>query len=554
MKTKIVIALAILFTSTAAWSQTDTVAIMNAGSNVIVYAKWTGSGNITANGAVLKNSLSLDSSNVIYAINDTVTLIAIGDVREIEVVCGDLVSLTAIGLTKLDCHGAAELDVTRCPELIELVCREGTYTVLDLTQCTKLQELDCAVYDKDGWSHLRGMLTEIDLSQCSELRILFCSRNKLTSLDVSNCPKLVQVCCDQNALNVLNVSNNPNLLSLDCYGNNLSSLDVSNSPELIGLRCDDNQLTLLDVSQCTELRYLDCYSNGITSLDVSNCPKLKELWCSRNLLTSLDIRGCTELEELYASPQTVTLPSEFMYRGSVSIANPIMFNGSPITTLAPNNGGVYIDGNIIWNRLSGTSGTVSFTFNTPEGFSGTAYLPWIKGIINAEGISLNKTELTLEKDREEKLTTTFTPTDATNQQILWESRDEDIATVNSNGFVIGIAEGETYIVATAVDGNYQDSCQVTITPYSGITLPTNTQTTQVYPNPASTETIIFDWGNNAVKQIEIYTLNGNLIDHIKPQAGAKQAEHNIRQYPAGIYLYKTLNEKGITTEGKFIKQ
>ena len=88
---------------------------------------------------------------------------------------------------------------------------------------------------------------------------------------------------------------------------------------------------------------------------------------------------------------------------------------------------------------------------------------WAQGTINVEGISLDRSELTLGKDRNEKLTVTITPTDATNKDVLWESRNEEVAKVNTNGLVTGIDEGETYIVATTVDGLYQDSCLVSVT-------------------------------------------------------------------------------------------
>lgn len=43
------------------------------------------------------------------------------------------------------------------------------------------------------------------------------------------------------------------------------------------------------------------------------------------------------------------------------------------------------------------------------------------------------------------------PSDATEQGVTWSSTDTDIATVDSNGLVTGVAEGSAYIVAKPVD-------------------------------------------------------------------------------------------------------
>jgi GH43 family beta-xylosidase len=77
-------------------------------------------------------------------------------------------------------------------------------------------------------------------------------------------------------------------------------------------------------------------------------------------------------------------------------------------------------------------------------------------------VSLNKTTLTLGIYESETLTATVTPSDASNQTVVWSTNDEDIATVNaSTGEVTGISNGVTVITAKAEDGG-KATCNVTV--------------------------------------------------------------------------------------------
>ncbi|MDD2973215.1 MAG: Ig-like domain-containing protein, partial [Lachnospiraceae bacterium] len=62
-----------------------------------------------------------------------------------------------------------------------------------------------------------------------------------------------------------------------------------------------------------------------------------------------------------------------------------------------------------------------------------------------------------------QLTAKVYPTYASNQTLNWSSGDETIATVDDEGVVTGVKEGETTITATATDGSgVSVSCQITV--------------------------------------------------------------------------------------------
>lgn len=68
------------------------------------------------------------------------------------------------------------------------------------------------------------------------------------------------------------------------------------------------------------------------------------------------------------------------------------------------------------------------------------------------GVTLKKTSISIQVDDKETLIATVLPEDATNKNISWKSDKPEIASVNANGKVTGVAEGEATITVTTEDG------------------------------------------------------------------------------------------------------
>ena len=64
------------------------------------------------------------------------------------------------------------------------------------------------------------------------------------------------------------------------------------------------------------------------------------------------------------------------------------------------------------------------------------------------GVTLKKTSISIQVDDKETLIATVLPEDATNKNISWKSDKPEIASVNANGKVTGVAEGEATITVT----------------------------------------------------------------------------------------------------------
>lgn len=83
-------------------------------------------------------------------------------------------------------------------------------------------------------------------------------------------------------------------------------------------------------------------------------------------------------------------------------------------------------------------------------------------VVQATGISLDKTSAALMEGGQITLTPTFTPENASNKNVKWETSNRYVATVE-NGIVTGVSAGETTITVTSEDGGHKAECAVTVT-------------------------------------------------------------------------------------------
>lgn len=85
----------------------------------------------------------------------------------------------------------------------------------------------------------------------------------------------------------------------------------------------------------------------------------------------------------------------------------------------------------------------------------------VDGTQKVTAISLNKPSDTLTVGGTDTLTSTISPSNASNKAITWTSSNNNVATVN-NGVVTAVASGTTVITATTVDGSKIASCTITV--------------------------------------------------------------------------------------------
>lgn len=84
-------------------------------------------------------------------------------------------------------------------------------------------------------------------------------------------------------------------------------------------------------------------------------------------------------------------------------------------------------------------------------------------VVHPEAVILEKSEITLEVGQEETLVAVV-DINATDRSVTWSSSDNAVATVDTNGKVTAVSEGEAIITVTTNDGGKTDTCKVIVTP------------------------------------------------------------------------------------------
>lgn len=90
----------------------------------------------------------------------------------------------------------------------------------------------------------------------------------------------------------------------------------------------------------------------------------------------------------------------------------------------------------------------------------------VSQVVPITGLSLDKTNITLEQGKVVILGAQIKPSNATNKKITWESSNVNVASVDSNGIVTAKNTGWAWVTATASDGGYKAYCFVTVNKYS----------------------------------------------------------------------------------------
>ena len=108
-----------------------------------------------------------------------------------------------------------------------------------------------------------------------------------------------------------------------------------------------------------------------------------------------------------------------------------------------------------------SEGTAVITVETVNGKTDRCTVTVIKPVIPVKVIRVNPTALSLKAGKTGTLTATVLPNNATDKTVTWASSNTNVATVDSNGLVTGVAEGTATITAAA--GDCTATCTVTVT-------------------------------------------------------------------------------------------
>lgn len=180
------------------------------------------------------------------------------------------------------------------------------------------------------------------------------------------------------------------------------------------------------------------------------------------------------------------------------------------------------------------------------------------------GITLDKTELTVNQGETATLVATVLPEDAGDKTVTWTSSNESVATV-ADGVVTAVGAGSTTITAKA--GEFEATCAVTVAgadvPVTGITLGSApsaiiagdeiTLTATVTPDYATDKTVTWTTSNEAVATVDangVVTAVGAGSVTITAAAGEVSATKTFKVYD-NLYEVTVDGEAANLTIGKY---
>ncbi len=110
------------------------------------------------------------------------------------------------------------------------------------------------------------------------------------------------------------------------------------------------------------------------------------------------------------------------------------------------------------------AGNATITVTTDDGgFTATCAVTVTPATVAVTGVSLDMATATITAGNTQQLTATVAPATATNQNVIWSSSDNNIATVSPTGLVTAVAAGNATITVTTEDGDFTATCAVTVT-------------------------------------------------------------------------------------------
>lgn len=137
--------------------------------------------------------------------------------------------------------------------------------------------------------------------------------------------------------------------------------------------------------------------------------------------------------------------------------------------------------------------------------------------VPVSSVNISPKTLNLNVGNSGQLNHTITPSNATNQNITYSSSNTGIATVDNNGLVNAISQGNCVTTATTQDGNKTDTCNVTVS---------NVPSTNTPPNLGSV--LVNNENYNGT-----YTLTYNVVD--------KENDNISHELKIGNDNYKSIN-------------
>ena len=115
-------------------------------------------------------------------------------------------------------------------------------------------------------------------------------------------------------------------------------------------------------------------------------------------------------------------------------------------------------------RITGMAeGEATITVTATESGKKGQCVVTVEKLVPVTGITLKQKSAWLKKGNTRELEPVIAPADASNRKITWRSSNATVATVDDDGTVTAVGQGDAIITVTTDDGNHEDDCSVMVT-------------------------------------------------------------------------------------------
>ena len=160
-------------------------------------------------------------------------------------------------------------------------------------------------------------------------------------------------------------------------------------------------------------------------------------------------------------------------------------------------------------------------------------------VINAvKGITVSDTRIALYPNKTKQLKASVTPVDADNPNVVWESNDDEVATVSETGLVTAKMPGTATITAKSVDGEYTATCTVTVGKHVSSIILSDTELTM----PAGTTETLYA----TVMPLSAFNKTVTWVS-TNPKVAAVDEDGNVKAVKAGTTTIIAYCEDGDVT-------
>lgn len=152
-------------------------------------------------------------------------------------------------------------------------------------------------------------------------------------------------------------------------------------------------------------------------------------------------------------------------------------------------------------------GTAEISATTEDGgFTAVCKVTAERKEILPTSITLDKADVTMNVGETTKLKADVWPTNADNKSVIWNSDNEDIAKVSSDGVVTAVKAGKTKVYATTQANNLKAECEITVLqPVTGIEMDKASisftyigETAKLLPEDASNKNVTWESSDTKV--------------------------------------------------------